>query len=139
MAKVMRISDKIKIKIKDLEFLISPLSVEHKKNLANATTIIKGKETYDLYGAQCIYLKHGLKDVKGIEYFDGEKFELQFDDDEKTTLTDDCVTELMGLECKSDLMQTAMQLLNGFTDQIYDGHTGEKMKSVEVEVVSSKK
>ena len=135
MAKILRLTDRIKITIEEITFTISPLSHQKKLELANCTKIVDGENVYDLFKAQTLYLKNCLKDIEGVEGFDGEKYELEFDGDE---LTDDCLSEVLNLEQRHMLTSASWQLLNGYKE-LLDPITGEKLDGVSVEVVSKGK
>lgn len=135
MTQILRMNDRITLKIGDITFYLAPLNHGHKMQLTSMTKVVKGEEIYDFLGAQAYYIKHGLKDVEGIETYDGEKYELQFEGNE---LTDDCVSEILNLEQKSLLTTAAWQLLEGVKDLI-DPITQEKLEGVEMKVVPGKK
>jgi len=135
MAKILRLSDRINLKIGDVTFVIAPLNHFQKIELSNCTTIKNGEEHYDLLRAQALYLKYAVKDVNGIECYNGEKYELEFNNDE---LTDNCVSEILSLDQRSKLTTSAWQILNGIKELV-DPVTGEKLEGVELEVTSQGK
>lgn len=136
MAKILRMSDRIVFKIDDLKFKIAPLSNDRKNEIAACMKYQGGEQVYDLLKAQHLYMKYGLKDVEGIETYDGKKYKLEFEGDH---LTDECVSEIFYLEQKGKLLTAAWQVLNGITDQLSDPMTGEKLDGVELEVESTAK
>jgi hypothetical protein len=138
MAKIMKMSDRIKLKIGEIEVVIAPLSFSRKQDFASCTKIVGGKEEYDLGKAQYLYMKYSIKDIKGLENYDGSKYELQFSDESKSELTDECVDELMNIEIKQTLMNAMWQLLNGI-QELKDPMTGEKLEGVNLEVMSQGK
>jgi len=133
MSKILRLSDRINLKIGDITFVLAPFSTERKQELASCTKIENGEETYDLLKAQIIYIKNSVRDVKGLETYSGDEYTLEFEDEEKTKLTDDCVSELMNLEESSKLTTAAWQLINGIKE-LKDPISGEKLEGVELEV-----
>ena len=135
MAKILRLSDRINLKIGDVTFMLAPLNHFQKIELSNCTTIKNGEEHYDLLRAQALYLKYAIKDVNGIECYNGEKYELEFNNDE---LTDNCVSEILSLDQRSKLTSSCWQLLNGIKELV-DPVTGEKLEGVKLEVTSQGK
>ena len=82
-----------------------------------------------------MYIKYSIKGIDGLECYDGEKYELEFINDE---LTDECVSEILSLEQRNKLTTSAWQLLNGI-QELTDPITGEKLEGVELEVTSKGK
>lgn len=134
MAKILRLSDRVKLKIKDVTFYLAPLSNDKKIEISSCTKMQSGEVVFDHARAQHIYLKHSLKDIEGIETYDGEVYKLEFEGD---SLTDDCVSEIFSLEQRGDLMSCAWQILNGIPDKLVDDN-GKKMQGVALDVVSKK-
>jgi len=132
MSKILRLTDRIKLTIGDVVFTIAPLNHHQKINLSNCTTVKNGEDHYDLLRAQALYLKYGVKGVEGVVGYDDQPYVLSFEGDE---LTDDCVSEILGLEQRGKLTTAAWQLLNGVKDLV-DPVTGEKLDGVSLEVLS---
>ena len=135
MAKILRLSDRIKLTIGEVVFTIAPLNYFQKIELSNCTMIRNGEDHYDLLLAQSLYLKYGIKGMTGVKDCDGNDYELEFKGDE---LTDECISEILHLEQRNKLTTAAWQLLNGI-QELADPLTGKKLKGVKVEVVSSGK
>jgi len=134
MAKILKIKDKVKLTIGDVIFTLSPLNYMQKQELAECTRIVDGSEVFDLLKAQVYYIKHALKAVDGIEDYNGDKYELEFEND---SLTDECVSEILCLEEKEKLTVAAWQILNGIKDLV-DPVSGKKLAGVKLEVKSGK-
>ena len=130
MSKILRLSDRLHLKIGDVEFVLAPINYYKKQKLAECTKTIKGEEVFDLLKAQFLYIKYGLKEVNGIDTFDGNAYELDFEGDE---LTDDCVSEILNLDQREKLTVCAWQLLNG-VKELTDPITNEAIEGVELEV-----
>lgn len=135
MAKILRLSDRVKLKIGEITFTIAPLSYMQKQELGSCTRIVKGEEVFDLLKSQALYIKYALKDIDGVVDYNGEKYELSFEGD---ILTDDCVSEVMSLEENEKFSSVYWQILNGLKE-VVDPVSGEKMEGVELKVVSEKK
>lgn len=137
MSKIMRVSDRIKIKIKDVVFTIAPLNQMQKIEVSECTKIgPNGEEVFDLLRAQTLLVKYSLKDIEGVEDEHGESYRLEFEND---VLTEDCVTEIFTLEEKSLLTTASWQCLNGLPDKLTDPVNGKKLKGVALELVKRKK
>ena len=134
MAKIQRLSDRIKLTIAEVVFTIAPLNFMQKQELAECTKMQGGEEVFDLLKAQVMYIKYALKDIEGVEDYNGKKYELEFENDQ---LTDNCVSEILCLEEKEKLTIAAWQLLNGISG-LKDPVTGKELEGVELEVVSKK-
>lgn len=135
MAKILRMSDRIHLKIDEITFVLAPLNYYQKQEIAGCTKMDGGNEVFDLLKAQFTYIKYGLKDIIGIEDYDGNKYELEFNGDE---LTENCVSEIMNLDQREKLTVSAWQLLNG-VKELTDPVSGEPLEGVELEVKSQGK
>lgn len=136
MAKILRMSDRINFKIGDVEFVMSPLSNDKKIELAQCMSLKSGLQEYDLLKAQHLYVKYGLKEVRGLEDVDGNAYELEFEGD---YLSDDCVSEIFYLKEKNLFMTAAWQMLNELNDKLIDPVTNKELKGVKINVESAKK
>lgn len=118
MAKILRLKDRIAITISDIKFTVAPISAVHKKEIAGCTTMKGGKETFDLFTAQMLYIKYGLKSVDGLTGYDDEPYKLEFDGD---YLSDDCVSEIMSIDCSSKFLEAAWSVFNGISGEDIEG------------------
>lgn len=135
MAKILRMKDRIRVKIGDIEFLMAPLSYLHKQEIANCTRNSGGKEIYDFLKAQALHIKYGLKGVKGLKTYDDKDYELQFDGD---CLSDECLNEILAIECNDKLSAAAWSILNGY-DQEAISNNEKALEGIDIEVVSEGK
>lgn len=125
--KILRLKDRLKITVGDVKFWISPINAIQKKEIAGCTKMQGGKETFDLFAAQMLYLKYGLKKIEGIKDYNDKDYELEFDGD---YLSDESVSEIMTLECSPKFLEAAWSVFNGIT--------GEKIEGAKVEVEPGK-
>ena len=99
--KILRLRDRVKLTVKDVSFLLSPLSVSHKAEIASLVTNIAGKQNSDMIRSSLLSLKYSVKGVKGLKTVGGEDYKLDFEEDnESLGLTDECAEELMNLNLK---------------------------------------
>ena len=95
MALLLRKSDRVKVKIEELELEIAPLSFAAKMEIND---ILIGADKEDMGAsmkASKVAISHAVKSIKGIETLDGDIYTLEF---EGEILSEDCVDELLNLE-----------------------------------------
>jgi hypothetical protein len=114
-----RTSDRIKVKIGELEFLLSPLSIEHKLKIAGLTKMDKGEERADSISMALMTIKHAVKGMTGASNMDGSAYELQFD--ESGSLTDECVGDLFNIPGNDKLASACVAIGNGQVNTEIDG------------------
>lgn len=134
MPKILKTTDRVKVKIGDVTFTIAPLTYHQKQELANCTTMRGGQERLDLAKSQALYLKYAVKGIEGVEDYSGNKYDLEFEGD---YLTDNCVSDLFHLEEREKLSLASWQILNGIKE-LKDPVSGEKLEGVSIEVESGK-
>ena len=136
MSKILKMSDRIKIKVGKTTFIIGPLNQMQKIELSECTKMAPGgEEVYDLSRAQVLLIKYGLKGLEGVTDAHGDPYKLEFEND---ILTDDCLSEVFTLEARAEYLTAAWQCLNNLPDKITDPVTGKKMKGVALELVPKK-
>lgn len=135
MAKILRLTDRINLKIGDVTFVLAPLNFLQKQEILGCTKNVGGQEHYDLLKAQFLYLKYCLKDIKGVKGYDNKPYELSFEGD---VLTNDCVSEVLNMEERTKLNVAAWQLINGI-QELRNPETGEKLEGVQLKVTSQGK
>jgi len=134
MVKILRLTDRVKVKIGKVIFTLAPLSNDKKREIVGCTSMVGGTSVFDYAQAQHLYIKHSLKKVEGITTYDGEEYELDFEGD---SLTDDCVSDVFTIPQKADLVTCAWQILSGIPDKVIDDE-GKALKGVTLEVISSR-
>jgi hypothetical protein len=129
--KILKTSDKVRVKIGDIALIISPLSQSKKIEFSGLTKVIKGVEMNDS-AAQLTYLvKHCVKAIEGVIGHDDKPIELKMDVD--GTLDEESVSDVCTIltECK-DHITALIQVSHN--KMITDIATGKKLKGVEVSV-----
>jgi len=133
----MRLTDRVKVKVGEITFILGPLTQMQKIELSECTKIdTNGESVYDLTRAQTLLVKYGLKGIEGVTDADDEPYRL---DIQNGVLTDDCVSEVFTLEEKNLYIQSAWQCLNSIPDKLTDPVNGKKLKGVALERVGKKK
>jgi hypothetical protein len=137
MGKILRQTDRIKVSIGKSIFTLAPLTQLQKIEISECTKIEKGgDEVLDIARAQALLVKYSLKDIEGIEDYEGNEYSLEMEND---SLTDECVAEIFTLEEKSSFLIAAWQCMNGFPGKITNPATGKPLKGVALEILSKKK
>lgn len=131
MIKILRMTDRVKLKIGKVTFFLAPLMNDHKMEMASTVATVSGEKVIDYGQAQHLYLKYALKDLQGVTDYHGEKYELEFEGD---YLTDECISEVSNLSQKDELMGVAWQIFQGLPNKIVDPN-GKEYKKASLEVM----
>ena len=122
MAVLHRKGSVIKVKICDAVFGITPLTLTQKNQI---TAMLAGlKQENQLQAVEVMLqatrtaLKYSVKSLEGVQDSDGNKYELQFDED--GTLSDETIEDLSNFEYSDKLTQTLMAQIAKFGSQIED-------------------
>ena len=131
--KIYRLSDRIPVKIGEITFKLGPMTAEQRIDVMECYETVGGETVGDMVRATMKVIKYSVKDVDGIEYATDEgQYKVQFEDDSKRALSDECVDELLGLEQKTELATVCYAFLNGIPSEIIDPRTKKKLKGVEM-------
>lgn len=123
MAKIYRMSDRIKLKIDDLVVTIGPLSI-HQKAAVEEVSASSG-----LLKATMEAMKYAIKDIEGLTTADGSPYSLERDDD--GNLTEGCLDDLFNIEQSYRISSVCLNLINNIPDEFIDLNTGKKLEGVE--------
>jgi len=126
-------SDRLRITIEDVCFIIAPMSEHRKSEMRTAQSMHGGDEISKVLDSQSMYIKYCLKDIEGVENFAGDKYELEFTNDSQTELTAECVSEVMNIEQTMSIVTAAYSQLNGIRELV-DHETGKRIEGVKLEV-----
>lgn len=134
--KIMRTTDRIHVKVDEITLIVSALSYQQKVEVQSCgINIGKDNNPLDVNKMMRLVIKYSVKGINGIETIDGSNYELEFKDEAKTELSDNCVEELLSIQLTSQKMIIAlMGLIGGIPkdNTIVDPETGEKLKGVEI-------
>ncbi|MGB0452604.1 MAG: hypothetical protein ACPGJV_02735 [Bacteriovoracaceae bacterium] len=125
MAKILRLTDTIKLGVEEVTFHLRPLSKEQKEEISNCITMVEGEPSIDVAKSNSLYLKFALKDIEGVEGFDGEPYVLT--KNEQGLLTDECIEEVLQLNHREKLVMAAYQMLETIPDEFIHSVTGEPL------------
>lgn len=135
MARIYKTTDRLPVKIQDITFKISPLSFQQRAEVqAELMEAAKG-DMNKAVQASFKAVKYSVKDVSGVDTFDGTPYVLSFESD--GTLTDDCVSDLLNLEMFTELSMVAISLVRGVPDKIVDNE-GKVVKGISLLYKESK-
>lgn len=123
MAKIYRLSDRVKLKVDDLEVMIGPLSIHQKSAIEEAA------KSSGLLKASLLAMKFGIKDVSGLVDKDGKSYEIKRD--EQGNIADEVLEDLFNIENSYKLIAISLNLLNSIPSEFIDVNTGKKLEGVE--------
>lgn len=151
--KVLKRSDRIKVTIFDpefkaekpgetapalLSFYLAPLTLTQKGEIKDCRSMKSGVLVQDGLKAAMLAVKYALKDVDGLEDSEGKAFELAFEKEDRETLAEACVNDLMNIELSTVLMLACTNLINNvYAKLTYPD--GIEIPNVSVEIGAKKK
>lgn len=137
MIKVEKMGKKFGLEIEEGEdkilFIFNQLNYFARNKIATLTTSYRNGKLVQDIGLVCFYnVKFGLKDVNGLVDDNGQPYQLEFEDDQKQALTDNCVDEIMGSEISSQLILAASNIGSKVPAVVLDPVTSEPVKGIKV-------
>lgn len=134
MAKILRRSDRLTVKIDDVTVKLAPLSIHQKVEIQTAMHNGRSKaDLGELTRGVVLSLRYGVKGIDGVQDADGNAYALAFEGD---ALTEQCADDLMNLEITQKLSMVCAGMLNGIPSDFTDLY-GNPIDGVEL-VKSSK-
>lgn len=111
MARIYRTTDRITLKVDDLEIKVSPLSYHQKSDVQRLLSEgLKKNDEIKMNEGLILAIRHSLKSIKGLEDVDGNEYKLESEDG---MLTEACVADLLNIEASPKLITICSQILNG--------------------------
>ena len=137
--------DWFKIKIGEVELLLSPLAYGQKLDASSCTKMDGGVKVVDMAEFTFRMIKYSIKGIDGVTMSNGSKYDLEFESKsfgtprgsqiELEVLTDDCAELLLtGLNINPGLQTISYQILNEIPDNIVDS-SGNIVEGVEIKIV----
>lgn len=120
MARIYRLTDRIKYKIGEVEIQISPLSVHDKATLHSYLKKTQAGDDKAIVDCSVKAIKYAVKAISGVENADGTPYELQFEGN-SNHLTDECVEDLMNLSESPNMIVLCSQLVAGIPNELPKG------------------
>lgn len=128
--KIYKLSDRIKLRIADVELTLAPLTRVQKYDIQSSIFKWEStKEATHLIEGSFKAVKYGVRGISGVHGLDGSEYKLSFDGD---VLSDDCVEELLNSELSNEITVSAISLLNGIPKKIINPMTGKELEGVEI-------
>jgi hypothetical protein len=114
-------------------FTYRQLPYRIKNLIAGAVTSVKQGQIYVDTALSCFYhIKYAVKHVEGLLNADGSPYVLEFTDEKKEALTDNCADALLATAFNDKLIYASKQLLNSIPDRIINPVTGAPLEGVEL-------
>lgn len=127
-----RLSDKITVKIDDIEVKISPLSHSQKTVLQGHMIKAVAGDMEAAMESVRQSIKFSLKDIKGVKYLDEEgearDFALEF---ENGQITDECIDDVLNMPISGKLNSLCAALLQGVPDKVLD-NDGNEIEGIKI-------
>lgn len=125
-------SDKISIKIDDIEIKVSPLNQLQKNELqGHMMKAVNGNMDEAMLSVQKA-MKFCIKGISGVEYEDEggdlKSYELEF---EEGMLSDDCIDDLLNLPVSNKISSVCSALLGGIPNEILDAD-GKPIEGIKI-------
>lgn len=128
--KIYKLTDRITVKIDNVEFKLAPLSWGQKQEIVSEASVVGGNVNEMTRNATFKALKYAIKGISGVEYADGTQYELEFD--ENGNVLDSSLEELLNMELSPRLIMACYAMVNGVPTDIINPATGKKVEGVEV-------
>ncbi len=126
MAKIYRVTDRIKIKIGDISFELSPLTSLQKADIMSKAM---SNGANGLVDSTKLALKYAIKRVNGLETLDDVPYQVEL---ENGVLSDTSVDDLLNIEITDKLQKVCLNLMHGIPEKFLDPETGMPVEGVEV-------
>lgn len=126
MAKIYKISDRIRVDIGGLVFKLGPLTYEQKAEIQALAASGDFKQALD---SAKLAVKYGLKDVEGLEDSEGKPYQIKTDE---SGIADDCLNDLLNLEQNEQLSMVCLGLIRGIPDHFTNPFDGKKLEGVSI-------
>lgn len=119
-------NERIKVKMDDLTFLLSPLTFDQKTEIQALSMTGEFKKTLE---AAKLAVKYSVKDVKGLEDSSGKAYKIKSDD---LGLTDECLNELLNSEQSDNLQVACLAFIKGIPKDFMNPFTNKPLKGVKI-------
>lgn len=127
--KLYKSTDKILVKINDLQLSISPLTLAQKQEVMSLfSKFYSDKDVNHLLHATRLCCKYGIKNITGLQNADDSEYILNFDEQ---GLSDEDIENLMNSEISNQLSAVVTSFVNGIPAKIVD-EKGNQLEGVEV-------
>jgi len=126
---VYRSTDRIKIKIHDVELIVKPLSYFEKSQVEGILFKEGGVIRENSILALAKLIKYSIKEISGVNNLDGTPYQLSFDAD--GSLLESSIDELMNMGISNDLTIVLFGIRNSIPNEIV-GVDGTPLKHIQI-------
>lgn len=105
---IFKTTDKVPVKIAEVTFWISPLTLDQRRQINDFTKTQGGVEKVDGFSAAEYYVKFGVKAIDGLTLADGSSYQCSYCDD--GTLDDSTLGDIFQLGCFAQLITACTNL-----------------------------
>ena len=105
---IFKTTDRVPVKIADVTFWISPLTLDQRRQINDLTKLSGGAEKVDGFSAAEYYVKFGVKSIDGLTLADGSAYQCAYGED--GTLDDATLGDIFQLGCFSQLITACTNL-----------------------------
>lgn len=99
---ILRIGDRVPVKIGEVTFWLTPLTQAQKTELLAYFKQKSGEEVVDKQAYAHRAARMAIKAVEGLKLIDNSEYQLTFDENEE--LTQECLEELLGLQGSQSML-----------------------------------
>lgn len=136
--RILRLKDRLSLKVLDTEFIISPLTKQQQSKIQEYIKFKNGEAEVDPIMTSLLTVKYSVKGLSGVKTFDDQEYQLEFADEKKTELTDECAEDLLNLECKNELIMAISAIRSGKYDKVV-GADGKELTGVSISYLNESK
>jgi hypothetical protein len=132
--KILKASDRVKVKIGEITFLLAPMKMAQKLEINSLTRVVNGQEVNDGQAMLAFIVKHCVKGIEGVTDYEGNPIQVQID--ETGCLVDDSISDTLSILNESKNHINALLAMSKGTDpaKIKDYATGKTITGVEVTI-----
>lgn len=139
--KILRTSDRVKLKFGDISLTVQPMDYARRVEMTKFVTKEGEKEKHDFVGSSIFTVKHTVKAVEGIQDAEGNPLKLTFDPD--GSLSQEDATDILVILNEAKPIRLAMHHIAGAggsaMPQILDPETGTPLEGLEVNIIPKAK
>lgn len=137
MSKILKLTDRVPVKIDDITVKISPLSYLQKLEIQDHMIAAASGDMKSAMLGAAKAIKYSVKDIEGVQDYHGNKFELSFD--EQGYLQEECVDNLLNLSQNNKLITVCAAFINGLPEgDLVNPQTGEALEGISFGEVQGK-
>lgn len=126
--RIYKVSDRVPVKIDDIEVKISPLTFQQKANVQAELLKAQDGNPLAVMAATRLALKYAVKEISGVENEDGSPYQVELENGE---LSEESVDNLLNLDPSQRIELVCMTLLQGRPSVPVDAE-GKPLKGIKI-------